>query len=192
MNKNQISLFFLKKKSSNGFTPKEKSASVLREFTEPKNMLVFCFLFFSILGCITSQMQEKPIEIKKLNIEVKNFSELLELNIPLECKVKTNNKTFIIKIKDRMFRSENKGQIVVKENSTLYMYVPEDKRQKFKCEWIKVNEEEKVFEEWLYEFTPVEEDLDLLSGKNFECDVANIKDSEFYPVGKLCMFIDLE
>ncbi len=155
-------------------------------------LLAFPLLLLLLFGCITSHLKtEQPIRISRLNIVVSNFSELLALDVPLQCAANTDNGTAIVLIKNRSFRADMGGYAVMKQDGLLYMHVPDSRRAELNCEWIMVNQSDDVFAQ-LSEFDPFNQSLESLPSSSFACDAAYIPDSEFYPSGKVCWFLDIK
>lgn len=157
---------------------------------------VFAILIFSscliFSGCLTNSLKNETQEQGKLNLAVRNFSELPGLGLSLECTANVSNSSLFIRVKGGAYRVEDNGSALVKQNATLYLRVPEDKKSEFNCDWIMVNETENVYAQWLYQFNPIREDMDSLPMSNFDCRLASINDADFYPAGKTCWFFDLK
>ncbi len=158
-----------------------------------KNALLLFALFLLLSqGCITGQLKNGPIQIKRLDIIVQNFSGLLSLGVPLECAVQTWNGTVFIKIRDGKFRTQSDGLVLIEENDTEYMRVPDSRRGEFGCDWIMVNRSADVYSDWLHEFNPMNGSLEELPGSAFICDAAYVSPQEMDASGKLCWYFDIK
>lgn len=149
--------------------------------------ILFCIalvlvLFFS--GCTNNT------KIQKFNLPASNFSQLVALNIPIECRLITSEGIIFIKIKNQSIRAESGEYVLIKQGDNLYLRVPKNKiSPQDSCEWIKVNETHTIYSSFK-EFNPLKQDLDSYPSKNFLCDTAYIENSEFVPEGKVCLFWD--
>ncbi len=157
-----------------------------------RKTLAFVLFLALLSGCITGSMKNETPGRQKLGISVQNFSQLPGLGIPLECTANVSNSPLFIMVNGGAYRVEGNGYALVKQNATLYLRVPEDKKSEFNCDWIMVNETENVYAQWLYQFNPIKEGIDAIPMGNFECYLASIDDADFYPAGKTCWFFDLK
>ncbi|VVB98105.1 Uncharacterised protein [uncultured archaeon] len=155
-------------------------------------LLALMFALAALSGCITSRLPAQSITVKKLDIVAQNFTELMSLGIPLQCLVKTGNGTLLVQIKNGTMRAEINGQALVKDRDTLYMQVPQSRKAEFNCDWVMVNESADVFADSLADLDPLKENLDSLPAQDFLCDAAYVKDSDFYPAGRMCWYFDLK
>lgn len=145
-----------------------------------------------LAGCISSQMGSEPIKMKRLNLVAQNFTELIGLGFSLMCDVQTANATYLVKVKDGKYRYELGDYAVVEDGDTNYLRVPPWKKAEFDCDWIMVNESEYSFTNWLREYDPLNESLDSLPASSFNCDAANVDDSDMNVSGKICWIFDLK
>jgi hypothetical protein len=154
-------------------------------------LLLLAFVLASLSGCITGRMPAQQINVKRLDISAQNLSELVSMEIPLQCLVKNGNETVLVRMKNGTMRAEAGSRALFEDRGTLYMQVPESRKQEFDCDWVMVNKTDDVFSEWLSSIYPFSEDLDSIPAQKFVCDSVYVKDSEFYPSGKICWYFDL-
>ncbi len=147
-------------------------------------------------GCITSSLRngggENVAETKKLNLAGLGLTKLMELGIPIECGVNTSNGFVEFRIANGSFRTQSGQFVVIGKGTAVYMKVPGEMREELGCDWVMVNATENVFAEWRAQLSPVQEDFYAIPPANFDCDVDDVHESEFYVSGDICWFFDLK
>ena len=153
-------------------------------------LLAACVLLF---GCISIEPKQE-IKIKKVSVAPANFSELLDLNLSLECAVQTTNGTARLVTGPGAYRDELGNRAMVKRDGITYLriffgaQIPQDDQE---CQWVMVNESDSVYQEWFEKLGPMHESLALVPGSAFDCDLAGPNAVELYPSGHICWYFDI-
>ncbi|MBU0586678.1 hypothetical protein KJ780_04130, partial [Candidatus Micrarchaeota archaeon] len=126
-------------------------------------------LLLILFGCITLEKRNQ-IKVKSLSIIANNFSELVELGVPLYCKVNTSDGVIDVLLNDGIAKHQNGDTYMLKNDSIVFFHVPNCKKDKYDCDWILVNESQRVYS-WFVELLPMKGDINDIPGENFDCDV---------------------